>query len=99
MDFFLTKIGEVWWPLVVFDWPAQRGDLGMTFPFELADIDGLESSAIGGQLMASASMESPFTQSRRIDDSTVAGKTVVYLAFNINTHDTCYQKSNCYMAA
>ncbi|MEJ1275322.1 ARFGEF family member 3 [Cricetulus griseus] len=39
----------------------------------LTDIDGLESSAIGGQLMASASMESPFTQSRRIDDSTVAG--------------------------
>uniref|UniRef100_A0A8C2RQD9 SEC7 domain-containing protein n=1 Tax=Capra hircus TaxID=9925 RepID=A0A8C2RQD9_CAPHI len=39
----------------------------------LTDIDGLESSAIGGQLMASASMESPFTQGRRIDDSTVAG--------------------------
>uniref|UniRef100_A0A8D1V2Q1 SEC7 domain-containing protein n=1 Tax=Sus scrofa TaxID=9823 RepID=A0A8D1V2Q1_PIG len=39
----------------------------------LTDIDGLESSAIGGQLMASASTESPFTQSRRIDDSTVAG--------------------------
>ncbi|XP_046306218.1 brefeldin A-inhibited guanine nucleotide-exchange protein 3 isoform X1 [Marmota monax] len=39
----------------------------------LTDIDGLESSAIGGQLMASASSESPFTQSRRIDDSTVAG--------------------------
>lgn len=39
----------------------------------LTDIDGLESSAIGGQLMASASMESPFTQSRRIDDSMVAG--------------------------
>ncbi|XP_045150527.1 brefeldin A-inhibited guanine nucleotide-exchange protein 3 [Echinops telfairi] len=39
----------------------------------LTDIDGLESSAIGGQLMASASAESPFTQSRRIDDSTVAG--------------------------
>uniref|UniRef100_A0A8I4A439 ARFGEF family member 3 n=1 Tax=Callithrix jacchus TaxID=9483 RepID=A0A8I4A439_CALJA len=39
----------------------------------LTDIDGLESSAIGGQLMASAATESPFTQSRRIDDSTVAG--------------------------
>lgn len=39
----------------------------------LTDIDGLESSAIGGQLMASASVESPFTQGRRIDDSTVAG--------------------------
>nr|XP_004651224.2 brefeldin A-inhibited guanine nucleotide-exchange protein 3 [Jaculus jaculus] len=39
----------------------------------LRDIDGLESSAIGGQLMASACMESPFAQSRRIDDSTVAG--------------------------
>ncbi|XP_073929736.1 brefeldin A-inhibited guanine nucleotide-exchange protein 3 isoform X1 [Castor canadensis] len=39
----------------------------------LTDIDGLESSAIGGQLMASASTESPFTQSRRTDDSTVAG--------------------------
>ncbi|XP_049643955.1 brefeldin A-inhibited guanine nucleotide-exchange protein 3 [Suncus etruscus] len=39
----------------------------------LTDIDGLESSAIGGQLMASASPESPFTQGRRIDDSTVAG--------------------------
>ncbi|XP_063089434.1 brefeldin A-inhibited guanine nucleotide-exchange protein 3 isoform X1 [Cavia porcellus] len=39
----------------------------------LTDIDGLESSAIGGQLMASASTESPFTQSRRVDDSTVAG--------------------------
>ncbi|XP_036850705.2 brefeldin A-inhibited guanine nucleotide-exchange protein 3 isoform X1 [Manis javanica] len=39
----------------------------------LTDIDGLESSAIGGQLMASASTESPFTQGRRIDDCTVAG--------------------------
>ncbi|XP_046531918.1 brefeldin A-inhibited guanine nucleotide-exchange protein 3 isoform X6 [Equus quagga] len=39
----------------------------------LTDIDGLESSAIGGQLMASASAESPFAQARRIDDSTVAG--------------------------
>ncbi|OWK01932.1 hypothetical protein Celaphus_00019029 [Cervus elaphus hippelaphus] len=43
----------------------------------LTDIDGLESSAIGGQLMASASMESPFTQGRRIDDSTVAVKLKV----------------------
>lgn len=42
----------------------------------LTDIDGLESSAIGGQLMASASTESPFTQSRRTDDSTVAGKVL-----------------------
>lgn len=41
--------------------------------FSLTDIDGLESSAIGGQLMASASTESPFSQGRRIDDSTVAG--------------------------
>uniref|UniRef100_A0A2K5Y8P6 ARFGEF family member 3 n=1 Tax=Mandrillus leucophaeus TaxID=9568 RepID=A0A2K5Y8P6_MANLE len=39
----------------------------------LTDIDGLESSAIGGQLMASAATESPFAQSRRIDDTTVAG--------------------------
>ncbi|XP_075410013.1 brefeldin A-inhibited guanine nucleotide-exchange protein 3 [Tenrec ecaudatus] len=39
----------------------------------LTDIDGLESSVIGGQLMASASTESPFAQNRRIDDSTVAG--------------------------
>ncbi|ELK09679.1 Brefeldin A-inhibited guanine nucleotide-exchange protein 3 [Pteropus alecto] len=39
----------------------------------LTDIDGLESSAIGGQLMASTSTESPFSQGRRIDDSTVAG--------------------------
>ncbi|KAM7135512.1 brefeldin A-inhibited guanine nucleotide-exchange protein 3 isoform 2-T2 [Molossus nigricans] len=39
----------------------------------LTDIDGLESSAIGGQLMAAAATESPFAQSRRIDDSTVAG--------------------------
>lgn len=45
--------------------------------FSLTDIDGLESSAIGGQLMASASTESPFTQSRRIDDSTVAGSDLV----------------------
>lgn len=63
-----------------------------------ADIDGLESSAIGGQLMASASMESPFAQSRRIDDATVAGKTF-HLGFKIYIHYTCYQKSNCYVAA
>lgn len=45
----------------------------------MTDIDGLESSAIGGQLMASASTESPFTQGRRIDDSTVAGKGLEFL--------------------
>uniref|UniRef100_A0A7N4PMB1 ARFGEF family member 3 n=2 Tax=Sarcophilus harrisii TaxID=9305 RepID=A0A7N4PMB1_SARHA len=39
----------------------------------LTDIDGLESSAIGGQLMASASTESPLTQNQRTDDSIVAG--------------------------
>lgn len=50
----------------------------------LTDIDGLESSAIGGQLMASASTESPFTQGRRIDDCTVAGNDL-YLRFM----DTC----------
>lgn len=49
----------------------------------MADIDGLESSAIGGQLMASASTESPFTQSRRIDDSTVAGRGREFM--NIHT--------------
>ncbi|XP_028913751.1 brefeldin A-inhibited guanine nucleotide-exchange protein 3 isoform X3 [Ornithorhynchus anatinus] len=39
----------------------------------LTDLDGLESSAIGRQLMASASAESPPTQNRRPDDSLVAG--------------------------
>ncbi|XP_025781697.1 brefeldin A-inhibited guanine nucleotide-exchange protein 3 [Puma concolor] len=48
-------------------------NLGKPSSFSLTDIDGLESSAIGGQLMASASTESPFAQGRRIDDSTVAG--------------------------
>lgn len=45
----------------------------------MTDIDGLESSAIGGQLMASTSTESPFSQGRRIDDSTVAGKGLEFL--------------------
>lgn len=53
-------------------------------PFSLTDIDGLESSAIGGQLMTSASMESPFTQGRRIDDSTVAGSDVGLEFMNIH---------------
>ncbi|XP_058163529.1 brefeldin A-inhibited guanine nucleotide-exchange protein 3 [Dasypus novemcinctus] len=48
-------------------------DVSLPLITMLTDIDGLESSAIGGQLMASASAESPFTHSRRIDDSTVAG--------------------------
>ncbi|XP_044530548.1 brefeldin A-inhibited guanine nucleotide-exchange protein 3 [Gracilinanus agilis] len=39
----------------------------------LTDIDGLESSVIGGQLMASASTESPLIQNQRTDDSIVAG--------------------------
>ncbi|XP_074043788.1 brefeldin A-inhibited guanine nucleotide-exchange protein 3 isoform X2 [Macrotis lagotis] len=39
----------------------------------LTDIDGLESSAIGGQLMASASSESPLTQNQRTDESIMAG--------------------------
>ncbi|XP_037698916.1 brefeldin A-inhibited guanine nucleotide-exchange protein 3 isoform X2 [Choloepus didactylus] len=48
-------------------------DVGLPLITMLTDIDGLESSAIGGQLRASASAESPFTQSRRMDDATVAG--------------------------
>lgn len=43
----------------------------------LADIDGLGSSAIGGQLMASASAQSPLSQSRKTDDSVVAGTETV----------------------
>ncbi|NXE76691.1 BIG3 protein, partial [Cochlearius cochlearius] len=39
----------------------------------LTDIDGLGSSAIGGQLMASASAQSPLSQNRKTDDSVVAG--------------------------
>uniref|UniRef100_A0A7M4DZB6 ARFGEF family member 3 n=1 Tax=Crocodylus porosus TaxID=8502 RepID=A0A7M4DZB6_CROPO len=39
----------------------------------LTDIDGLGSSAIGGQLMASASTQSPLAQIRKTDDSVVAG--------------------------
>ncbi|NWY00233.1 BIG3 protein, partial [Nothoprocta ornata] len=39
----------------------------------LTDIDGLGSSAIGGQLMASASAQSPLSQSQKTDDSVVAG--------------------------
>uniref|UniRef100_A0A8C0V284 ARFGEF family member 3 n=1 Tax=Cyanistes caeruleus TaxID=156563 RepID=A0A8C0V284_CYACU len=39
----------------------------------LTDIDGLGSSAIGGQLMASASAQSPLCQNRKTDDSVVAG--------------------------
>ncbi|XP_074846581.1 brefeldin A-inhibited guanine nucleotide-exchange protein 3 isoform X2 [Carettochelys insculpta] len=39
----------------------------------LTDIDGLGSSAIGGQLMASASTQSPLTQNQKTDDSVVAG--------------------------
>lgn len=43
----------------------------------LADIDGLGSSAIGGQLMASASAQSPLSQNRKTDDSVVAGIKIV----------------------
>ena len=64
-------------------------------PFSLTDIDGLESSAIGGQLMASASMESPFTQGRRIDDSTVAGNEYGFM----NMHHVCYRLLSYYAAA
>ncbi|XP_043398953.1 brefeldin A-inhibited guanine nucleotide-exchange protein 3 isoform X11 [Chelonia mydas] len=39
----------------------------------LTDIDGLGSSAIGGQLMASASTQSPLSQNQKTDDSVVAG--------------------------
>ncbi|NWR75042.1 BIG3 protein, partial [Centropus unirufus] len=39
----------------------------------LTDIDGLGSSAIGGQLMASVSAQSPLSQNRKTDDSVVAG--------------------------
>uniref|UniRef100_A0A8C4JPG9 ARFGEF family member 3 n=1 Tax=Dromaius novaehollandiae TaxID=8790 RepID=A0A8C4JPG9_DRONO len=39
----------------------------------LTDIDGLGSSAVGGQLMASASPQSPLSQNRKTDDSVVAG--------------------------
>ncbi|NXX51554.1 BIG3 protein, partial [Tricholaema leucomelas] len=39
----------------------------------LTDIDGLGSSAIGGQLMASASAQSPLSQNQKTDDSLVAG--------------------------
>ncbi|NXA13844.1 BIG3 protein, partial [Sapayoa aenigma] len=39
----------------------------------LTDIDGLGSSAIGGQLMASASAQSPLSQNQKTDDSVVAG--------------------------
>ncbi|NWR29875.1 BIG3 protein, partial [Tachuris rubrigastra] len=39
----------------------------------LTDIDGLGSSAIGGQLMVSASAQSPLSQNRKTDDSVVAG--------------------------
>uniref|UniRef100_A0A803ST95 ARFGEF family member 3 n=1 Tax=Anolis carolinensis TaxID=28377 RepID=A0A803ST95_ANOCA len=39
----------------------------------LTDIDGLGSSSIGGQLMASASTHSPLTQNWKPDDAVVAG--------------------------
>ncbi|XP_077207665.1 brefeldin A-inhibited guanine nucleotide-exchange protein 3 isoform X2 [Paroedura picta] len=39
----------------------------------LTDIDGLGSSTIGGQLMASASTQSPLTQNWKPDDAMVAG--------------------------
>ncbi|NWW46061.1 BIG3 protein, partial [Pedionomus torquatus] len=39
----------------------------------LTDIDDLGSSAIGGQLMASASAQSPLSQNLKTDDSIVAG--------------------------
>nr|XP_020634295.1 brefeldin A-inhibited guanine nucleotide-exchange protein 3 isoform X2 [Pogona vitticeps] len=41
----------------------------------LTDIDGLGSSSIGGQLMASASTQSPLTQNWKPDDAVVAGVT------------------------
>lgn len=46
----------------------------------LADIDGLGSSAIGGQLMASASAQSPLSQNQKTDDSVVAGNKTVFKA-------------------
>ncbi|XP_061479952.1 brefeldin A-inhibited guanine nucleotide-exchange protein 3 isoform X2 [Rhineura floridana] len=39
----------------------------------LTDIDGLGSSTIGGQLMASASSQSPLSQTRKPDDAVMAG--------------------------
>ncbi|XP_062980680.1 brefeldin A-inhibited guanine nucleotide-exchange protein 3 [Elgaria multicarinata webbii] len=39
----------------------------------LTDIDGLGSSAIGGQLMASASPQSPLSQTRKPNDAVMAG--------------------------
>nr|XP_028579377.1 brefeldin A-inhibited guanine nucleotide-exchange protein 3 isoform X5 [Podarcis muralis] len=39
----------------------------------LTDIDGLGSSTIGGQLMASASSQSPLTHTRKPDDAVLAG--------------------------
>ncbi|XP_032999768.1 brefeldin A-inhibited guanine nucleotide-exchange protein 3 [Lacerta agilis] len=39
----------------------------------LTDIDGLGSSTIGGQLMASASSQSPLTHIRKPDDAVLAG--------------------------
>ncbi|KAM6461719.1 brefeldin A-inhibited guanine nucleotide-exchange protein 3 [Liasis olivaceus] len=39
----------------------------------LTDIDGLGSSAIGGQLMASASKQSPLSQTWKPDDTVMAG--------------------------
>ena len=39
----------------------------------LTDIDGLGSSTVGGQLMASASAQSPLSQNQKTDDSVVAG--------------------------
>lgn len=40
----------------------------------LSDIDGLGSSAIGGQLIRKASTQSPFTSDKNGSDNMVAGK-------------------------
>lgn len=59
----------------------------------LADIDGLGSSAIGGQLMASASAQSPLSQNQKTDDSVVAGtKTVLCV---LSSSGLLYTKSIC----
>lgn len=42
--------------------------------FALLDIDGLGSSAIGGQLIRKASTQSPFTSDKNSSDNMVAGK-------------------------
>lgn len=62
----------------------------LTFFNVLADIDGLGSSAIGGQLMASASAPSPLSQNRKTDDSVVAGtKTIISTSVSTSSGLLC----------